>query len=919
MRNDASDGPTSHPTQHHIPRNITIMKPFKPPFIRKRSDPTTENLPMQPTKRRRTSSDDNDTLAAAKASALPSKPSAKKTFLPPRKPLQPLQPLPIGSTADKPPESAPEGYYNVLWRKYTLKKHKTWDGDGVLSVSCGYATLQDVDGRHMGRVLWKSSLLPGSTLSVGGKEVEVDSVISKADFMAGRPFLRTEVPIKAEPEEPQGRKVVIPIQTDVKKNPQTSGTEVAPKIPLAGKKFQTPLMTRPAQKPPTSVPKPQLRHDPDAPGALVMRRPDPPKGKQIVDVVVDPFLSKHLREHQREGVKFMYECVMGMAMSDGLGAILADDMGLGKTLQTIALLWTLLKQNPIAGSKPVIRKALIVCPVTLINNWRKEFKKWLGTDRIGVFVADDKNRLTDFTRGKAYSIMIVGYEKLRSMYEDLQKYDAIDIIIADEGHRLKTARNKAALAIKSFATERRIILSGTPLQNDLSEFFAMVDVVNPGLLGKYTVFKREFEDPIVRSRQPEAGVNEVEKGEARSQELARLTGLFILRRTADVISKYLPPKTETVLFCHPTAAQAAIYQAVLDSPMFGSVLGSPEASLQLISILKKLCNSPSLLKRSEDKPEGLVTSLLESLPPKLLQCGPATSSKLLVVDALLHRLRTTTSEKIVLVSNYTATLDMLGALLAAQDYHFLRLDGTTPPTKRQGLVDRFNKADPADCFAFLLSARAGGAGLNLIGASRLVLFDVDWNPATDKQAMARIHRDGQTRPCFIYTLLIKGALDEKIFQRQVTKMGLADAVVDSKKTSQAFTRDELRDLFRLDLGESCQTHDLLGCSCGGRGELNEPVVDVEVTDTESLPEIGTLLSASQVDMEWQERRLREMAAEKRAANGTEGVTELMKYAHVDAKHARGEEEVASLIEDAVLLEALREQERVGYLFVRTTG
>jgi DNA repair and recombination protein RAD54B len=343
----------------------------------------------------------------------------------------------------------------------------------------------------------------------------------------------------------------------------------APKSNATKTAFKNPVMESTVM-PQVSGPKPVPRHDPDAANALVMKRPNRvPKGKQIVDVVLDPILGKHLREHQREGVKFLYECVMGLRGFDGEGCILADEMGLGKTLQTIALLWTLLKQNPIHGDPPVIKKALIVCPVTLINNWQKEFRKWLGNERIGVFVADGKKtRLTDFTMGKSYNVMIIGYERLRTVAEDLTKGSGIDIVIADEGHRLKTVQNKSALAIQSLNTPKRVILSGTPIQNDLSEFFSMVNFVNDGLVGTYKAFMKNFEAPIVRSRQPNAVTKDIELGEARGEELAETTSPFILRRTADILSNYLPPKSEYVLFCNPTPVQANIYRHVVSSPMF---------------------------------------------------------------------------------------------------------------------------------------------------------------------------------------------------------------------------------------------------------------------------------------------------------------------------------------------------------------
>jgi DNA repair and recombination protein RAD54B len=765
----------------------------------------------------------------------------------------------------------------------------------------------------MGRIVINTTLEPGASLSIGGKDVEVESAISKSDYLSGRDILSREK--RKTPSPPSRPREVKSIAVSSGSGSEVFGVsaksagsaktapgrthslqaktqEVAPE-PLnksilrntgLSNVFKSPLSNSAATNAKV-VGQPIPRHDPNSPGALVMKRPESvPKDKVIVDVVVDPILTKHLRDHQREGVKFLYECVMGLRDFNGEGAILADEMGLGKTLQTITLLWTLMKQNPIYDSAPVVKKALIVCPVTLINNWRKEFRKWLGNERIGVFVFDDKRkRLTDFTKGKAYNIMIVGYEKLRSVQEALSKGVGVDIVIADEGHRLKTVQNKSGQAIQSLNTAKRVILSGTPIQNDLSEFFAAVDLINPGILGTYKNFMKEFEGPIVRSRQPEATRKDIEKGEARSEELRNLTSMFMLRRTADILSKYLPPKTEYILLCEPTSIQASIYRHVLASPMFQSALGNTEGAFHLITILKKLCNSPSLLtSRVADQPQNpTVAALLSTLPPNLLrQFSPSSSGKIRVLDQLLHNLRTNTSEKIILVSNYTSTLTLLSTLLTSLSLPFLRLDGSTPSAKRQSLVDDFNRSPASSCFAFLLSAKAGGTGLNLIGASRLVLFDVDWNPATDMQAMARIHRDGQKRHCWIYRIMLKGGLEEKIWQRQVTKIGLADSVMEQKGGMAQFSRAELKDLFKLYDVDGCQTHDLLNCQCGGRGtpiisdtdEHIHPSTDVDERGTSSpfysengnseedsdidLPDLPTLMKASEVNMNAQESQIR---------------------------------------------------------------
>ncbi|KAF2123494.1 hypothetical protein P153DRAFT_371686 [Dothidotthia symphoricarpi CBS 119687] len=884
------------------------MKPFRPlTFAR----PDSQNG-EPPAKRQRISSDTH----------IPSHPAAN------RKPLDTISnPVLPQSSANT------EGnYYTVLWRKYTTKKNKTWDGDGVLAVIGGYATLTDSDsGKELGKGACNRPLLPGSALSIGGKELEIESVVDKKDYLSGRMFLGSggSAPAMQSKKVETGYKALAAGKTKPKtkgkRESEVEGGVIPEYQPSVNRKqqFKTPLLSN-TVLPQRSSSIPQPRHDPNLPNSLVMKRPTIcPKGKQIVDVVVDPVLSKHLREHQREGVQFLYECVMGMRC-EGEGAIMADEMGLGKTLQTIALLWTLMKQNPIHDSPPVVTKALVVCPAGLVDNWKREFRKWLGNERIGVYVADAKHRnISNFTKGKAYNIMIVGYEMLRIVQDELKKGGGIDIVIADEGHRLKTANNKAMLAIQSLNTERRIILSGTPLQNDLGEFFTAIDFVNPGLLGQRSAFKRAFEVPILRSRQPDVSEIELEKGEARWKELVSLTSQFMIRRTAEVLSKYLPPKTEHIVFCKPTKAQAEAYRAVLSSPIFAVAMGNTDMALQLINVLKKICNSPSLLKSkkdNDDTPSEMLQTLLPLIPPSVLN-SHASSTKLRLLDSLVHRIYTTTEEKIVIVSNYTMTLDMIERLLVSLSYTYLRLDGSTPASKRQGLVEKFNKTPKTAAFAFLLSAKSGGVGLNLIGASRIVLFDIDWNPATDLQAMARIHRDGQKLPCKVYRFLVKGGLDEKIYQRQVMKMGLANAVVDNKASASSFSKDELRDLFRLDEREGCQTHDLLGCTCDCKGapevKLEAPEIeDVDEEDDEE-DDYPLLQQASAVDMEAQEARLKARRAAKLPK-----LRMLMEYRHIDAKAMRGkdEEDMKAAVDDDVFVDVLKEEGcNVGFLLTKSSS
>jgi DNA repair and recombination protein RAD54B len=365
---------------------------------------------------------------AAPVDAKPTSPQLSEGASGSKKPLLLSKTLTINVSPKKDENSAvgEERYFNVLWRKPTNKKHKTWGGDGFLRVSESYAYLQDSDGRSMGKIMVTGrevqALEPGSALKIGGKDVEIDSVVEKEAFMAGRVFLGASVAgaktsAYTRPNALQKGSIMLAKEEpaasmDVKASHRKLNV-AAPKSIAVKSGFKTPMKqsadtgssvhTSQSMKP---------RHDPLAPNALVMKRPshsNVPKGKQIVDVVIDPFLSQHLRQHQREGVKFLYECCMGMRRYAGDGAILADEMGLGKTLQTITLLWTLLKQNPLVDEKNdgrisgFIKKALIVCPVTLINNWRKEFRKWLGNERIGILVADGaKVNVRHFTKGSNY-------------------------------------------------------------------------------------------------------------------------------------------------------------------------------------------------------------------------------------------------------------------------------------------------------------------------------------------------------------------------------------------------------------------------------------------------------------------------------------------------------------------------------------
>lgn len=544
-----------------------------------------------------------------------------------------------------------------------------------------------------------------------------------------------------------------------------------------------------------------------------------------VPVVLDPRLAKILRPHQVEGVKFMYQCVTGKVDENANGCIMADEMGLGKTLQCITLLWTLLKQSPEAG-KSTIQKAVVVCPASLVKNWANELTKWLGPNAITPFAIDGKASKEDLTRelrqwaiasGRSVTrpVIIVSYETLRLNVEEL-KHTKIGLLFCDEGHRLKNGDSSTFAGLNSLNVSRRVILTGTPIQNDLTEYFSLISFANPNLLGSRLEFRKRFEIPILRGRDADASEADRQKGDECTVELLGIVNKFLIRRTNDILSKYLPIKYEHVVFCHLAPFQLDLYNYFITSPDIKALLrGKGSQPLKAINILKKLCNHPDLLNLAEDLP-GSEKCYPDDYVPREARGRdrdpkPWYSGKMQVLDRMLARIRQDTNDKIVLISNYTSTLDLFERLCRSRQYGCLRLDGTMNVNKRQKLVDRFNDPE-GDEFVFLLSSKAGGCGINLIGANRLVLFDPDWNPAADQQALARVWRDGQKKDCFVYRFIATGTIEEKIFQRQSHKQSLSSCLVDSAEdVERHFSRDSLRELFQYQPNTRSDTHDTFKC------------------------------------------------------------------------------------------------------------
>uniref|UniRef100_H3CGJ1 DNA repair and recombination protein RAD54-like n=1 Tax=Tetraodon nigroviridis TaxID=99883 RepID=H3CGJ1_TETNG len=590
-------------------------------------------------------------------------------------------------------------------------------------------------------------------------------------------------------------------------------------------------------------------HDPLAADALVLYEPPAlsahdllkaDKEKVPVHVVVDPVLGKVLRPHQREGVKFLWECVTGRRIPGSYGCIMADEMGLGKTLQCIALVWTLLRQSP--DLKPEIDKAIVVSPSSLVRNWSSEVQKWLG-GRVHPLVIDGGTKdeidrqLVSFIsqRGRRVPspVLIISYETFR-LHAAVLHRGSVGLVICDEGHRLKNADNQTYQALNAMVAQRRVLISGTPIQNDLLEYFSLVHFVNAGILGTAQEFKKRFELPILKGRDADAKEQERQAGEEKLSQLIGVVNRCLIRRTSDILSKYLPVKVEQVVCCRLSPLQKELYKRFLRQAGPLDALGDANANLSLSSItsLKKLCNHPALIHdKCVEAAEGF-EGALDLFPPGYCTKAvePQLSGKMLVLDYILAITKTTTDDKVVLVSNYTQTLDLFEKLCRSRRYSYVRLDGTMSIKKRARMVERFNEASSPE-FIFMLSSKAGGCGLNLIGANRLVMFDPDWNPANDEQAMARVWRDGQRKTCYIYRLLATGTIEEKILQRQAHKKALSSCVVDEEQNVERhFSLGELRELFTLNEDTVSDTHDRFRCRrCVNGREVRPPAEGADCT------------------------------------------------------------------------------------------
>ncbi|CAN0886023.1 Protein CHROMATIN REMODELING 8 [Linum grandiflorum] len=486
-------------------------------------------------------------------------------------------------------------------------------------------------------------------------------------------------------------------------------------------------------------------------------------------------------------------------------------MGLGKTIQVLSFLGALHFSN-------MYKPSIVICPVTLLRQWRREACKWYPSFHVELLHDSAQDLSSRKKREKSYEsdddseasldsdnevslsskkadkwdslinrvlksqsgLLITTYEQLRLLGEKL-----LDIewgyAILDEGHRIRNPNAEVTLVCKQLQTIHRIIMTGAPIQNRLSELWSLFDFVFPGKLGVLPVFEAEFAVPISVGGYANASPLQVSTAYRCAVVLRDLIMPYLLRRMKADVNAHLPNKTEHVLFCSLTPEQRSVYRAFLASTEVEQILNGSRNSLAGIDVMRKICNHPDLLERehSSDNPD---------------YGNPERSGKMKVVSQVLNVWKEQ-GHRVLLFTQTQQMLDILENLLVSGGYTYRRMDGLTPVRQRMALIDEFN--DSADIFVFILTTRVGGLGTNLTGANRVIIFDPDWNPSNDMQARERAWRVGQKRDVTVYRLITRGTIEEKVYHRQIYKHFLTNKILKNPQQRRFFKARDMKDLFIL--------------------------------------------------------------------------------------------------------------------------
>lgn len=470
-------------------------------------------------------------------------------------------------------------------------------------------------------------------------------------------------------------------------------------------------------------------------------------------VELDAGFREILRPYQIEGAEWLLQL---RAMN--LGGILADDMGLGKSIQMIAYMMSVMTR----GNK----SHLIVAPASLLYNWEAEFQKFPFPYEVVVVTGKPAEREAVIRGiGERRAVYMTSYDYLR---RDFEAYDgvAFDSIVLDEAQYIKNKATRTAQIVKELVADHRFALTGTPIENTLAELWSIFDFLMPGYLYPYAHFVKHFERPIV-----------VDGDEVASAKLKRLVEPFILRRLKSDVLTELPEKLEETLYIGQSEREAQLYQA------------------NLASIQKDLASEMDLKSQSVQVLAMLTRLRQLSLDPRLVYDNIyERSSKIeAVVEILVEASRA--GEKVLVFSSFVSGLELVESALIEEGVGYLKLTGSTPKEVRRDYVSEFQREE-SDVTAFLISLKAGGTGLNLTAATKVVHLDPWWNVSAQNQATDRAHRYGQDSVVEVVKLVSKGTIEEKIEQLQADKQEIADIFVENSTGSiKMLSEGEIRELF----------------------------------------------------------------------------------------------------------------------------
>jgi SNF2 family DNA or RNA helicase len=458
------------------------------------------------------------------------------------------------------------------------------------------------------------------------------------------------------------------------------------------------------------------------------------------DLEIPINLKATLRQYQIDGFKWLKN------LSElGFGGILADEMGLGKTIQTIALILS-----------EIDKKFIIVCPTSLIYNWKEEFDRFAPSVKVEIVHGNSSERIKLINSFDKYDVILTTYGTLKI---DIENYNdkVFDYCIIDEGQNIKNSLAKNTKAIKALKSKVRFALTGTPIENSLTELWSIFDFIMPDYLYSKEVFEEKFIE-----------------NEDNIEELKLLIKPFILRRTKKEVMKELPDKIEKKFLVQMTSSQKAIYNTF--AKYVRESISSSNGKIEVFSYLMKLrqlCLDPSLVI---DDYEG-------------------GSGKLKIATALVEE-HIETKGKVIIFSQFTSVLNKIGKNLMEKGIEYLHLDGATSSKDRMKMVKEFNKNESTK--VFLISLRAGGTGLNLTAANLVIHFDPWWNPAVEDQATDRAHRIGQRNIVEVIKLVAKGTIEEKIVLLQEDKKALIHNIITGElKNSNSINKMSKEDLLQL--------------------------------------------------------------------------------------------------------------------------